>query len=282
MDCNTLYISSLNSGSNGNCYYVGNADEAVLIDAGISCKEIEKRMLRLNLPMSRVRALFISHEHSDHIKGVCVLARKYNLPVYLSPGTHAGCGFDLQQELIFNWDGDSAVQIGALTVTAFRKIHDARDPHSFMVTCGDTHVGIFTDLGAVCEPLRHHFKQCHGAFLEANYDTDMLNNGKYPYFLKKRISGGSGHLSNAQALELFLQHKNEKLSHLLLSHLSKDNNKPELVEDLFKANAGSTEIVVASRYQESEVYVISSDPDASVGISPRSHSNLQLQLVLGV
>lgn len=282
MDCNTLYISSLNSGSNGNCYYVGNSQEAVLIDAGISCKEIEKRMARLNLPMGKVKALFISHEHSDHIKGVCVLARKYKLPVYLSPKTHAGCGFDLHQDLVFNWDTNNTVEIGSLSVTAFRKIHDARDPHSFMVSCGDTRVGVFTDLGAVCTELTAHFKQCHAAFLEANYDSDMLNNGRYPYFLKKRISGGSGHLSNAEALTLFCNHRNERLSHLLLSHLSKDNNSPELVENMFNTHAGNTKIIVASRYQETELYVISSDPDASAGISRRNHSGLPLQLALEV
>ena len=282
MDCNTLYISSLNSGSNGNCYYIGNSQEAVLIDAGISCREIEKRMLRLNLSVSKVKALFISHEHSDHIKGVCVLAKKYKLPVYLSPGTHAGCGFDLQRELIFNWDGNNTIYIGNLQVTAFRKIHDARDPHSFMVTCGNTRVGIFTDLGAVCQQLTQHFQQCHAAFLEANYDTDMLNNGRYPYFLKKRISGGSGHLSNAEALELFNTHKHPGLSHLLLSHLSKENNNPELVANLFNAHAGNTRIVIASRDAETEVFVISSDPDASARTSPRNHSGLPLQLALEV
>jgi phosphoribosyl 1,2-cyclic phosphodiesterase len=263
MDCNDLHIASLNSGSNGNCYYVGNRTEAVLIDAGISCRETEKRMLRLGLSMKKVKALFISHEHSDHIKGVCVLAKKYQLPVYITPGTLRNCRFVLEPALVHNLESHATHQFGSLIVTAFPKIHDASEPHSFTVSCGDTRVGIFTDLGAVCEQLTKHFKHCHAAFLEANYDEDMLNNGNYPYFLKTRISGGSGHLSNRQALQLFLDHKPAYMSHLLLSHLSKDNNNPELVKDLFELHADGTKIIVASRYEETEIHVISSVPRAS-------------------
>jgi phosphoribosyl 1,2-cyclic phosphodiesterase len=259
MDCNDLFITSLNSGSNGNCYYVGNNTEAVLIDAGISCREIEKRMMRLGLSMKKVKALFISHEHSDHIKGVCTLAKKYRLPVYITPGTLNNCRFTLDAALVRNLESHSTVQVGSLLVKTFPKIHDACEPHSFMVSCGDTRVGIFTDLGAVCEQLTSHFKQCHAAFLEANYDEDMLNNGSYPYFLKRRISGGSGHLSNRQALELFTGHKPAYMSHLLLAHLSRDNNRVELVKELFELHADGTQIVVASRYEETGVYLISSD-----------------------
>jgi phosphoribosyl 1,2-cyclic phosphodiesterase len=264
MDCNDLHIAALNSGSNGNCYYVGNQTEAVLIDAGISCKEIEKRMLRLGLSMKKVKALFISHEHSDHIKGVCVLAKKYQLPVYLSKGTLSGCRFNLEPSLVYNLERHGTYQFGNLIVTAFPKIHDASEPHSFTVSCGETRVGVFTDLGAVCQQLSKHFKHCHAAFLEANYDEDMLNNGNYPYFLKQRINGGRGHLSNKQALQLFLDHKPAYMSHLLLSHLSKDNNDPQLVKDLFEQHAGSTKIFIASRHEETEIHIISSKPHETI------------------
>jgi phosphoribosyl 1,2-cyclic phosphodiesterase len=263
MDCNELHIASLNSGSNGNCYYVGNRTEAVLIDAGISCKEIEKRMLRLGLSMKKVKALFISHEHSDHIKGVCVLAKKYQLPVYITPGTLTGCRFNLEPGLVHNLESHSTHQFGSLVVKAFPKIHDACEPHSFTVSCGDTQVGVFTDLGAVCDQLREHFKDCHAAFLEANYDEHMLNNGNYPWFLRNRISGGKGHLSNREALQLFVDHKPAHMSHLLLSHLSKDNNNPELVKGMFEVHANGTQIIVASRSEESALYLISSKPRAS-------------------
>jgi phosphoribosyl 1,2-cyclic phosphodiesterase len=282
MDCNNLFITSLNSGSNGNCYYVGNDTEAVLIDAGISCREIEKRMLRLGLSMTKVKALFISHEHSDHIKGVCTLAKKYRLPVYITRGTLNNCKFTLDAALVRHLESHSIIQVGSLLVKSFPKIHDACEPHSFMVSCGETRVGIFTDLGAVCEQLTSHFKQCHAAFLEANYDEDMLNNGNYPYFLKRRISGGSGHLSNRQALELFTTHKAPYMSHVILAHLSRDNNSMELVKDLFNLHANGTEIVVASRYEETGVYVISSDPPAWTEKLLKRQSNLPVQYSLEV
>ncbi len=276
MDCNPLFITSLNSGSNGNCYYVGNEREAILVDAGISCRETEKRMTRLGLSMSKVRAIFISHEHGDHIRGLTVMAKKYQLPVYITPGTFTNSKLDLPAHLIHNFSSHDIVSIGTLKITCFPKIHDAAEPHSFMVSCGEINVGVFTDLGVVCEQLSLHFQQCHAAFLEANYDEELLNTGGYPYFLKKRISGGMGHLSNTQALELFTKCRHANLSHLLLSHLSKDNNDPELVEHLFNQHANGTTIVVATRYAETPVFIIGAAPGSSSAASQKAHLGLQL------
>ncbi|MVM33540.1 MBL fold metallo-hydrolase [Spirosoma sp. HMF4905] len=251
-----LFITSLNSGSNGNCYYVGNDREAVLIDAGISCKETERRMLRLGLSMEKVKAIFVSHEHSDHIRGIPQLAKKYQLPVFITPGTLQNSGFPIQLFPLRALRGYEPVWIGELCVTAFPKLHDANDPHSFLISYKDTNVGVFTDIGAPCEHLIHHFKQCHAAFLEANYDDDLLANGRYPYFLKQRIRGGKGHLSNQQALEIFRTHKPDFMSHVLLSHLSKDNNCPQVASDLFTPHMGNTKLIVASRFQETPVFTI--------------------------
>lgn len=277
MACNPLYITSLNSGSNGNCYYVGNSKEAILVDAGISCRETEKRMLRLGLCMKKVKAIFISHEHGDHIKGLTVLSKKFGIPVYITPGTINNCRLNLPEELIRSFVSHETVQIGTIEVTCFPKIHDAAEPHSFMVSCGGIKVGVFTDLGMVCEQLSHHFQQCDAAFLEANYDEELLHTGKYPYYLKRRISGGQGHLSNTQALELFKNHRSQNLSHLLLSHLSKDNNDPELVEHLFNQHAEQTTIVIATRYMETPVFTIAGALHSSPEISPQGQPGLQLQ-----
>jgi phosphoribosyl 1,2-cyclic phosphodiesterase len=253
-----LFITSLNSGSNGNCYYVGNHNEAVLIDVGISCRETEKRMLRLGLNMNNVKAIFISHEHSDHIRGLPVLAKKYQLPVYITTATMQYGRLLLDEHLVKPFTGYNPIKIGELSITAFPKFHDAAEPHSFVVCCNDIKVGVFTDIGAPCQHLIKHFKQCNAAFLEANYDEQMLAQGGYPYHLKRRISGGKGHLSNKQALELFITHKPLFMSHLLLSHLSKDNNCPILARNMFMQHAGGTEVIVASRYQETPVYAIRS------------------------
>ena len=250
----SLSIASLNSGSNGNCYYIGNADDAVLIDAGLSCKETEQRMKRLGLSMKKVKAIFISHEHTDHIKGVNVLSSKYQVPVYSTAITWKERRLQAAGHLRANYVSNENVSVGSLSVKTFFKHHDACDPHSFTIACGGIIIGVFTDIGQPCNELIAHFGQCHAAFLEANYDDDMLNNGRYPYFLKNRIRGGKGHLSNAQALDIFINHRPSFMSHLLLAHLSKDNNDPELVQSLFAKNAGNTFVTVASRFHESEVY----------------------------
>jgi phosphoribosyl 1,2-cyclic phosphodiesterase len=252
----SLFITSLNSGSNGNCYYIGNEAEAVLIDAGISCRETEKRMKRLGLSMSVVRAIFVSHEHIDHITGIPGLSKKYQLPVYITKNTLQSASIPIEKHLVHLFDAHQPISIGELSITGFLKSHDAIDPHSFVVSGNDITVGIFTDIGFPCQQVIRHFKRCHAVFLEANYCEDMLNKGIYPYHLKKRISSNNGHLSNAQALELFLAHKGKQLSHLILSHLSKNNNCPDLVSRLFNEKAGSTKIVVASRYQETPLLCI--------------------------
>ena len=254
----SLYIASLNSGSNGNAYYVGNENEAVLIDAGISCREIEKRMKQLGLPVKNLQAVFVSHEHGDHIKGVTTLANRHSLPVYITAKTAAG-GPHLIRHLSRPFTHGEAVTVGKLSVIPFSKKHDAADPHSFMVSYQSVNVGIFTDIGIACDNVVHYFRQCHAAFLEANYDEGMLEQGRYPLHLKNRIRGGHGHLSNRQALDLFIQHRPPALSHLLLSHLSKENNDPLLVENLFSTHAQDTKIIVASRYKASEVYYITAD-----------------------
>lgn len=252
----SLFVASLNSGSNGNCYYAGNASEAVLIDAGISCREVERRMRYLQLDIHRVKAIFISHEHSDHISGVAVLSKKYNLPVYITPATLRHSNLWLPPEQVHTFVKDEPVTIGSITITPFEKQHDAIHAHSFIAECNGIKVGVLTDIGAVCHNVIHYFKQCHAAFLESNYDVQMLNNGHYPFHLKRRIRGGKGHLSNAEALELYQKHAPEFMSHLFLSHLSKENNDPALVEQLFKTNTTHVEVVIAGRYKETAVYEI--------------------------
>ncbi len=261
-----LFFSSLNSGSNGNCYYVGNHKEAVLIDAGISCRETEKRMNRLGLSMEKVKAIFISHEHNDHINGLKVLSKKFQLPVYITKGTQAFGHPWVEKHLVKRFKPHEDVLIGDLRITPFPKFHDAGDPHSFVVSSAKTKVGVFTDIGVACPQVIRHFKNCHAAFLESNYDEDMLMNGSYPYYLKKRISDGRGHLSNTQALDLFLKHRPSFMTHLLLSHLSKNNNSPEIVNALFSKHALKTEIVIASRYEETKVYQAEGGP-ASLKVS---------------
>ncbi|MEP7278417.1 MAG: MBL fold metallo-hydrolase [Bacteroidota bacterium] len=272
----SLFIASLNSGSNGNCYYVGNDNEAVLVDAGISCREIEKRMRGLGLDAARLKAVFITHEHTDHISGLPVLVKKYRIPVYITHNTYEGTRFLLDQNLVHSFTAFEPVIIGSLAITAFPKWHDAADPHSMVVTCEGITIGVFTDIGEPCKHVIKYFKKCHAAFLETNYDEAMLANSSYPSFLKNRISGRQGHLSNNQALQLFIAHRSSSMTHLLLSHLSKENNEPAIAEGLFKQHAGGINVVHAPRDRATAVYQVS----AGAGAAIVSASSLAVRKVL--
>jgi phosphoribosyl 1,2-cyclic phosphodiesterase len=184
----------------------------------------------------------------------------------------------IEQHLVKSFSAYQPVNLGTLSITAFPKFHDACDPHSFIVSCNGIHIGIFTDIGLACEHVIKHFKQCHAAFLETNYDEEMLTNGKYPYHLKKRIRSSEGHLSNDDALQLFLTHRPYYMSHVILSHLSKNNNRPELVEELFNKHGGATKIIVASRYNETEVCTVRGANDGSIPEKPKSPEFLQLSI----
>jgi phosphoribosyl 1,2-cyclic phosphodiesterase len=254
-----LYIASLNSGSNGNCYYIGNSQQAVLIDAGLSCRETEVRMKRLGVSMRKVKALFVSHEHSDHIYGVAAISRKYQIPVFITQATRAEGRVSLKPHLHFSFSAHDPVTVGAFTITPIPIIHDAIDPHGFVISHEEINVGVFTDIGVACEQVIRHFKKCHAAFLESNYDENLLEYGRYSRPLKSRIRGGKGHLSNRQALELFLAHRPLHMSHLILSHLSAENNRQKMVRELFQPVAGQTAIIVASRNRETSLLKISNE-----------------------
>lgn len=251
-----MYFTSLNSGSNANCYYVSNGAAAVLVDAGLSCRETEKRMTRLGLEMKQVKAIFISHEHSDHINGLEVLSRKHQLPVYISQKTLANSSLSIDEKLVHYFIKDETVVIDQLEIKCFSKSHDAADPFSFMISSQNINVSVITDIGYACKQVLHYFQQSHAVFLESNYCETMLANGDYPYHLKRRICSDEGHLSNTQALELFLNYRTPRLSHLILSHLSKNNNTAQTVDALFQPHAGNAKVIVASRYEESELFCI--------------------------
>lgn len=185
-----------------------------------------------------------------------LLSKKYSLPVYTTATTLLHAGLRLQENLVRQFNAHEQILIGSISITPFPKLHDSCDPYSFIISSNYIKVGVFTDIGKACENVVNHFKQCNAAFLETNYDEEMLEQGDYPYYLKKRIKGGMGHLSNKQALDLFLKYKPSFMSHLFLSHLSKNNNCPKLVSQLFNIHAGGVQIIIASRDEAIPVYHI--------------------------
>jgi phosphoribosyl 1,2-cyclic phosphodiesterase len=245
---------SIASGSNGNCYYIAKADDAVLIDIGINTKHVELRMARLGLDPRKIKAIFITHEHTDHIRGLSVFCKRYHIPVYITSGSYAGSRLHLPEHLVHLIPTNAKVQIGQLKVLGIPKYHDAKEPCSFVVTDGITNISVMTDLGRGCDNVKHVIKHSDVLLLESNYDEEMLERGRYSYYLKNRIRGGWGHISNRVALELFLAHRTVRLKHLILGHLSAENNTVEKVWNTFKPYCPHTKLSIASRSEESELF----------------------------
>jgi phosphoribosyl 1,2-cyclic phosphodiesterase len=258
----SLFFCSLNSGSNGNSYLIGNHHDNILIDGGLSCKETEKRLKEVDLSIKSIKGIFISHEHIDHIKGVEMIVMKHGIPIYITEKTYSNSKLKLPSDKVKFITLQQTIKIGTLAIKPFPKSHDAIDPCSFIINNNTYCIGVLTDIGICCNHVIEAFKSCNAVFLEANYDQKMLDNGPYPYHLKRRISGGNGHLSNEQALELFINHRNKNLKYLLLSHLSQENNRPDLVLELFKANSTNTEIHIASRHKPTPLFVLGDDKKA--------------------
>lgn len=249
-----IEICSIASGSNGNCYYIGNQNDAVLVDAGISTKQILLRMAERNLDPRKIKALFITHEHSDHMRGARVLAKRLQIPVYITAKTYNNSYKNLRPYYPTFFKPEDVIEVGEFRVHPVLKNHDAAEPCSFRVQYGERNIGIFTDIGEACENVRTHFKKCDGLFLESNYDEKMLWDGHYPWYLKKRVASEVGHLSNDQAFQLLNEHSSENLQCVFLSHLSRDNNSPEKAFETMQSLSKKFEIRLASRYEASEIF----------------------------
>lgn len=247
------------SGSNGNCYYVGSSEGGILIDVGISCKQIERRMANVGVLPNAIQGIFVSHEHSDHIRGVSVFARRYQVPVYITEGTYRASRLNLPEALLKFIQPDDEVVLNSLKIQSFSKQHDAAEPCSFLISKGQNKIAVITDVGTACENVIKAVQSAEILFLESNYDEEMLENGPYPYFLKRRIAGSHGHLSNKSSLQLFHTHGSPRLKHLILSHLSAKNNTEQKVYDTFLPYCGTQiRLDVASRERETELFYINS------------------------
>lgn len=242
-----IEICALASGSNGNCYYIGNEKDAILVDAGISTKKILARMQEAGLESSKVRAIFISHEHSDHVHGVRVLSKKLGVPAWFTQGTFDSLRFGEGPERVNIFTPDQVIKVGTLNVHTFLKNHDAAEPCSFRIEHDGWNIGVFTDIGEPCQRVINHLHMCHAIFIETNYDEKMLWNGIYPYHLKSRVASSVGHLSNDQAFALVRDHAGPELVHVFLSHLSGENNKPEIAAECFKTLSDRFTVHLTSR-----------------------------------
>ncbi len=221
-----LAVCVLASGSKGNAVYVSDGRTAVLIDAGLSGVEIERRLSSRGLAADRLQAIIVSHEHADHISGVGVLSRRYRLPVYLSRKTAGAAARIGRVYRIETFDCGRGFQIDSLDFRPFSLSHDARDPAGFTVHANGIKIGLATDLGVATAMVTDHLKGCRALILEANHDSRMLIDGPYPWPLKQRIQSRLGHLSNDDSRQLLSEVAHAGLDHVILAHLSETNNTP--------------------------------------------------------
>lgn len=249
-----LEICAIASGSNGNCYYIGNQTDAILIDAGISTKQILLRMKERDLNPTKIKALFITHEHSDHMRGARVFGKKLQIPVYMTAKTYNGSYKNLRPDYPRFFSPEQTIDVGDFTIYPVLKKHDAAEPCSFRIEYQKQNVGVFTDIGEACNNVKTHLQLCDSLFLESNYDEKMLWEGNYPWHLKKRVASEVGHLSNVQAFELLNQHAGNQLQCVFLSHLSKENNSPEIAYATMETLSDRFLVKMASRYEASEVF----------------------------
>lgn len=221
---------TLFSSSKGNSYYIGSSGQAVLIDAGRSCKQIEQAMMSNNLDMRSVRAIFVTHEHSDHCSGLKVLASRYGINVYASTGTLEALMEDSRLDSRFDADViDSKLTVGDMLIERVDTPHDARESCGYKVTTADGKKAIVaTDMGIMLPSVRAAVSECDLAVVESNHDVNMLLSGPYPYPLKRRILSDKGHLSNTACAEELPDFVRAGVRRIVLGHLSQDNNTPDV------------------------------------------------------
>ena len=234
-----MNLCSIASGSSGNCIYTGTDKTGILIDAGISAKRIEQGLASVDRNIKDIKGIFISHEHSDHIKGLGVLARKHHIPIYGTKGTIQAikkCTSlgEIDRDLYHEILPDENVQIEDLIIQPFRISHDAAEPVAYRMESGGKSAAIATDLGFYTQKIVDKLQKLDVLLLESNHDTHMVEVGGYPYHLKQRILSDRGHLSNESAGKLLCHLLHDDLKAVFLGHLSKDNNYDELAYETVK------------------------------------------------
>ena len=204
-------------------------DKTLLLDAGLSTKELKRRMSLVGVDPADIDGIIISHEHSDHIKGAQLLARDHRLPIFINRGTHDSAGRRLSKHFIFEYfeTGDT-INFNGLVVRTFSVSHDAADPVGFQISWNGLKIGVVTDVGMTTRLLEERLKDCNALIMEANHDYNLLEAGPYPPELKRRIRGRNGHLSNQECADLLGKLHHPGLSHIALAHLSEANNTPAM------------------------------------------------------
>jgi len=247
-----MKFASLGSGSEGNALLVAASDLAttVMVDCGFAIREAERRLRRLDVEAQAISAIFVTHEHSDHVGGVFKLARKYRIPVYLSQGTWQAARADAEGvELIICRDS-APVEIGSLRLVPYTVPHDAREPLQCVLEEGAQRLGVLTDAGHATPHMIAMLDLCDALLLETNHDPRMLAESSYPYFLKQRIAGDHGHLSNQASADILAAIDRSRLKTVVAAHLSRKNNTPELAMAAMTSVIGDGSVALSCACQD--------------------------------
>ncbi len=234
----TIQFCSLASGSSGNCHFITDKDKFLLIDAGLSGKQIQSKLNEIGIEPSKLSGILISHEHSDHIHGAGILSRRFNIPIYANEGTWEGMEHKLgniKAENIRLFESNKPFQMGNFRVMPYSISHDANEPVGFSLINEGVKICITTDLGHMTESIMEEISDSDLVVLESNHDVEMLKAGGYPYYLKRRILSDMGHLSNEAAGNAIVDMVKRNVKSVMLAHLSKDNNFPELAMETIKS-----------------------------------------------
>jgi phosphoribosyl 1,2-cyclic phosphodiesterase len=250
-----LNFICLGSGSSGNCYYLFTEDAGILLDAGVGVRLLSKRLADAGVTLKNMRAIFVTHDHADHIKALGALERDYNVPVYASQKVHTGIkksycvSRNLHPYNIKMIEKGETVQVGDFSVTAFDVPHDSSDNQGYMVEYGGITFCLITDAGSVVPDIQEAIRRANYLVIEANHDVDMLTNGNYPKYLQERILGANGHLSNATCADVLAENVTESLRHVWLCHLSEENNHPELARKTIDCKLRSCGIIPGKDFE---------------------------------
>lgn len=262
-----MRFCSIASGSSGNCIYIGSDTTHILIDAGISAKKTIEGLNELGITPGELDGIFVTHEHSDHIKGIGILARKYSIPIFATEGSIKGIksasSLGKIDDALFNVvKADTRISLKDLYIDPMRISHDANEPVAYRVKCEDKRIGVITDLGIYDDYTLSCLENLDVLMAEANHDIRMLQVGPYPYYLKQRILSDHGHLSNENSGRMISKLLNDNTKAVFLGHLSKENNLPELAYETVRLEIEASEtpyhgndfpLIVAKRDCPSEV-----------------------------
>jgi phosphoribosyl 1,2-cyclic phosphodiesterase len=245
-----MRFCSIGSGSSGNALIANAGNTHIMVDCGLAVKHAVSRLAEKGLEATAINAIFVTHEHSDHIGGVARFANRFNTPVYATRGT-AMALYGIRPELVNTIDPHDVFAVGDLQLAPFLVPHDAREPTQIVVSDGDRRLGVVTDLGSITQHVVDSLNGVHSLVLECNHDEGLLQSSSYPASLKRRILGSWGHLSNAQAASLLSRIDRRKLTHLIAAHLSEENNRPEFAQSALAAvlNCQPAEIETACQQE---------------------------------